>query len=73
MGEVLPHDSAAWTTDEELSGRRAFDCWRFKETDKLIHWDWADLDTIEKRHWIERANRAGLPSCRLDFGSIRHH
>jgi hypothetical protein len=55
MGQVLPHDSAtAWTPDEERSGRRAFDDWRFAETDRLIPWDWADMGAAEKRQWIDR-------------------
>jgi hypothetical protein len=56
MGQVLPHDSVnAWSPDEEFSGRRAFDGWRFVESDRLIPWDWADMGTLERRHWIERA------------------
>jgi hypothetical protein len=50
---VLPHDSANdCTPDEEFSGRKAFDGWRFIETDELIPWDWADMGDVEKRHWI---------------------
>ena len=60
-GWVLPHDSAnAWTSDEEFSGRRAFDGWRFTrfaETDRLIPWDWADMGTFEQRQWIERGKQ----------------
>jgi hypothetical protein len=58
---VLPHGSANdHTSDEEFSGRRAFDHWRFAETDRLVHWDWADMGAVEKRHWIDRG-RAGRP------------
>jgi hypothetical protein len=55
MGQVLPHDSAnVWTSDEEFSGRRAFDGWRFVETTRPVPWDWADMGTLEQWHWIER-------------------
>ena len=59
MGMVLPHDSAndAWTPDEELSGRRAFDGWRFTQADRIVPWDWADMGAVEKRHWIERGRQ----------------
>jgi hypothetical protein len=51
---VLPHQANHWTTDEEVSGRRAFDRWRFTEADRLITWDWADMGTFEQRQWVER-------------------
>jgi hypothetical protein len=58
MGWVLPHDAANdWTTDEEFFGRRAFDGWRFAETDRIIPWDWADMGTVEKRQWIDRGKK----------------
>ena len=49
---------ADWTDEEELSGRRAFDAWRFIETERLIGWDWADMANGEKQLWIDRATRA---------------
>jgi hypothetical protein len=47
-----------WTEDQEISGRKAFDWWRFSEVDRLVPWDWADMGTCEKRHWISRAGGA---------------
>lgn len=44
-----------WTDAQEISGRRAFDWWRFSEVDRLVPWDWADMTTYEKRLWISRA------------------
>ena len=44
-----------WTAAEELSGRKAFDLWRFTEAERAIPWDWADMANREKRVWIERA------------------
>ncbi len=44
-----------WTDDQEFSGRGAFDWWRFSQVDRLVPWDWADMGTCEKRHWIDRA------------------
>lgn len=44
-----------WTDDEEFSGRKAFDEWRFIKTERPVAWDWADMATGEKRLWIERA------------------
>ena len=43
-----------WTQAEDFSGRRKFDAWRFA-LDRPVPWDWADIGTLEKRHWIERA------------------
>jgi hypothetical protein len=43
-----------WTQAEEFSGRRKFDAWRFA-LDRVVLWDWADIGTLEKRQWIERA------------------
>ena len=57
-GEVLPHDAAnVWTSDEEFSGRRAFDGWRFTQADRIIPWDGADMGAVEKRHWIDRGKQ----------------
>ena len=47
---------ADWTDEEELSGRRAFDAWRFIETERLIGWDWADMANGEKQLWIDRGH-----------------
>jgi hypothetical protein len=47
-----------WTDDQEFSGRRAFDWWRFSEADRQVSWDWADMGTCEKRLWIDRAHKA---------------
>jgi hypothetical protein len=58
MSKVLPHDSANdCTPDEEFSGRRAFDRWRFMQADRIIPWDWADMGAVEKRHWIDRGKQ----------------
>ncbi len=68
MSMVLPHESAndAWTPDEELSGRKAFDGWRFMQADRVIPWDWADMGAVEKSHWIERGRqRAPHPGEQL--------
>ena len=46
-----------WTEAEELSGRGAFDVWRFTEVETAVPWDWADMASPEKRKWIERAKR----------------
>jgi light-regulated signal transduction histidine kinase (bacteriophytochrome) len=45
----------AWTDDDELSGRKAFDIWRFTQATRAIPWDWADMGHPEKYEWIERA------------------
>lgn len=47
-----------WTEAEKFSGRKAFDVWRFTEAERLIPWDWADMASLEKRQWIERARDA---------------
>ncbi len=44
-----------WTDAEEVSGRGAFDMWRFLDARTPVPWDWADMAEAEKRHWIERA------------------
>ena len=44
-----------WSDGEELSGRKAFDVWRFTEADRAIPWDWADMTDREKGVWIDRA------------------
>ena len=44
-----------WTDGEELSGRKAFDVWRFTKADRAIPWDWADMADREKGEWIDRA------------------
>ena len=49
----------SWTDDEELSGRKAFDLWRFTEAPRAIPWDWADMADREKHEWIERACTRG--------------
>jgi hypothetical protein len=78
---VLPHDSAnVWTSDEEFSGRRAFDGWRFAgergmyalfaETDRLIPWDWADMGTFEQRHWIERGKQGRAALGRVHDAAV---
>ena len=53
-----PHGGPACPTGangEELSGRKAFDVWRFTEADRAIPWDWADMADREKGEWIDRA------------------
>ncbi len=47
-----------WTHAEELSGRKAFDVWRFTEAERAIPWDWADMADREKRLWIDRARKS---------------
>lgn len=46
-----------WTAESELSGRKAFDLWRFTESAVPVSWDWADMGDQEKARWIERAAR----------------
>lgn len=41
-----------WSDGEELSGRKAFDVWRFTKADRAIPWDWADMADREKAQWI---------------------
>ncbi len=48
-----------WTDAEEISGRTAFDLWRFTEVDWAIPWDWADMGNREKRWWIDCAKESG--------------
>ena len=48
-----------WTDDQELSGRKAFDLWRFTEAPRAIPWDWADMADREKHEWIARACAQG--------------
>lgn len=57
VGDVPPKDPADvdWTASDELSGRRAFDAWRFAELERFVPWDWADMGSLEKRQWIDRA------------------
>ena len=60
MGRVPLVDPAdEWTADEEFSGRKAFDGWRFMQADRIIPWDWADMGAVEKRHWIDRGKQTG--------------
>ena len=60
MARVLPHDAADnLTDDEEFLGRRAFDSWRFIQSDRLVPWDWADMGTCEQRQSIERGSKKG--------------
>ena len=47
-----------WTDAEELSGRKAFDTWRFISVETAVSWDWADMARREKRHWIDRARES---------------
>ena len=44
-----------WTDAAELSGRKAFDIWRFTEAGESVPWDWADMAPGEKQWWIDRA------------------
>jgi hypothetical protein len=60
---VLPHNLPNdWTSDEEFSGRRAFDGWRFTVTDdRIIPWDWADMGAAEQRQWIDLGKEGRAP------------
>lgn len=60
-----------WSEAEEISGRKAFDLWRFTEVERAIPWDWADMGSREKRRWIERAETRAEPGCADRTGDHR--
>ncbi len=55
-----------WNHAEELSGRKAFDVWRFTETERAVPWDWADMANREKLLWIDRARESASAAVTAD-------